>query len=261
MSFYSTQNLSFSYSQRAILSGVNISIERGSIVSLLGPNGAGKSTLIKLLLGLLKPHSGKVILKNKELDTYSIKERALHVSYVPQSTIVAFAFSALDIVLMGRIASEKWFKKTNQSDIEIAYEAMEKLGITHLAQRTFQTLSGGEKQLILIARALAQGAKIIIMDEPISGLDYGNQLRLLETIMSLCKEGYTFLKSTHFPEHALMLGGYTYALKNGSVLACGDTFSTITQSLINELYQTNIVLKKTSCGHPVCIPQFLNTSH
>lgn len=259
MSFYEAHNLHFSYNEKAILKGVDLHIKEGSIVSLLGANGTGKSTLMKLFLGLLHPSSGEVILKGKTLQSYSIKERALHVSYVPQSTQVAFAFCALDIVLMGRIAFESWFKRASQTDIDLAREAMERLGILHLEKRTFQTLSGGEKQLVLIARSLAQGAKILVMDEPVSGLDYGNQLRLLETIMSLCKEGYTFLKSTHFPEHALMLGGYTYALKEGHILAQGLTHQTITEALINELYNTNVALKQTLCGYPVCIPAFVQT--
>jgi len=259
MIFYAAHNLHFSYNDKVILKGVDLRIEEGSIVSLLGANGTGKSTLMKLFLGLLHPSSGEVMLKGKSLHAYSIKERALHVSYVPQSTQIAFAFCALDMVLMGRIAFESWFKRASQTDITLAREAMERLGIVHLEKRTFQTLSGGEKQLVLIARSLAQGAKILVMDEPVSGLDYGNQLRLLETIMSLSKEGYTFLKSTHFPEHALMLGGYTYALKEGHILAHGLTSKTITETLINELYNTNIALKQTLCGYPVCIPAFVQT--
>ncbi|MDD3343067.1 MAG: ABC transporter ATP-binding protein [Sulfurospirillaceae bacterium] len=257
MSFYEAQDLFFSYQEKPILQGVNLSVEEGCIVSLLGENGTGKSTLMKLFLGLLTPEKGTIVLKNRALQSYSIKERALHVSYVPQSTQIAFAFCAFDIVIMGRIAFESWFKKASQADIQIAQSSMERLGIAHLAKRTFQTLSGGEKQLVLIARSLAQGAKILVMDEPVSGLDYGNQLRLLETILHLSKEGYTFLKSTHFPEHALMLGGYTYALKNGHVLAHGETSETITQELINELYNTDIALKQTTCGYPVCVPAFV----
>ncbi|ACZ13075.1 ABC transporter ATP-binding protein [Sulfurospirillum deleyianum] len=258
MSFYEARNLHFAYNDKVVLQGVDLCIQEGSIVSLLGSNGVGKSTLMKLFLGLLNPTCGEVMLKGKPLKNYSIKERALHISYVPQSTQVAFAFCALDIVLMGRIAFESCFKRASKIDISLAHAAMERLGILHLEKCTFQTLSGGEKQLVLIARSLAQGAKILVMDEPVSGLDYGNQLRLLETIILLSKEGYTFLKSTHFPEHALMLGGYTYALKKGRILAHGDTHETITQELINELYNTNIALKQTVCGYSVCIPSFVH---
>ena len=261
MSFYGARNLTFSYQNNSVLKGIDIAIEEGSIVSLLGPNGTGKSTLIKLLLGLLTPNLGDIFLKNKMLEDYSIKERALHVSYVPQSSLIAFAFNALDIVLMGRIASESWFKKASLRDIEISMESMERLGIVHLAKRVYQTLSGGEKQLVLIARALAQGAKILVMDEPVSGLDYGNQLRLLETIMILSKEGYTFLKSTHFPEHALILGGTTYALKDGLIFAHGHSSDIINEELINSLYNTHVYVKRTACGYPVCIPKFIQPNN
>jgi len=260
MSFYEAKNLFFSYNDMPLLKGIDITINEGSIVSLLGPNGTGKSTLMKLLLGLLQPKEGRVILKNQTITDYTPKEKAKHISYVPQSTMIAFAFEAIDIVIMGRVAFESWFAKTSKADKALAYQAMERLGIAHLAHRTFQTLSGGEKQLVLIARSLAQGAKILVMDEPVSGLDYGNQLRLLETILSLSKEGYTFLKSTHFPEHALLLGGYTYALKEGNVLAHGFTCNVITEQLINELYNTNVKMKQTQCGYKVCVPSFIHKS-
>ncbi|NCB54237.1 MAG: ABC transporter ATP-binding protein [Epsilonproteobacteria bacterium] len=259
MSFYEARNIHFSYQQKKVLDGVSVSIPKGSIVSLLGANGAGKSTLMKILLGLLSPDQGEVILEEKNLTDYSIKKRAEHIAYVPQSTKIVFAFSALQIVLMGRIAFEAWFAKaSSEHDKQVCYAAMERLGIAHLAERNYQTLSGGEKQLVLIARALAQGAKILVMDEPISGLDYGNQLRLLEAILTLCKEGYTFLKSTHFPEHALMLEGQTYALKDGKILANGDTKSVVTEALINTLYQTDITLCTTHFGYKACVPNFLN---
>lgn len=257
MSFFSAKELHFSYQKHRVLRGVTMDIKEGSIVSLLGANGTGKSTLMKLLLGLLQPRHGEVILKDRALQSYTMKERASHISYVPQSTHVAFAFSVLDMVMMGRIAYESWLQQPSALDERYAYEAMEKLGITALAKRVYQTLSGGEKQMVLIARSLAQGAKILVMDEPISGLDYGNQLRLLECILALSHEGYTFLKSTHFPEHALMLGGETYALKEGRVLAHGATHEVVTEELINELYNTHITVKKTACGYPVCIPKFL----
>jgi len=260
MSFYEAKNLCFSYNDTPVLKGVDITVNEGSIVSLLGPNGTGKSTLMKLLLGLLLPKEGRVILKNQTITDYSPKEKAKHLSYVPQSTMIAFAFEAIDIVLMGRIAFEGWFAKASKADKALAYHAMERLGIAHLAHRTFQTLSGGEKQLVLIARSLAQGAKILVMDEPVSGLDYGNQLRLLETILSLCDEGYTFLKSTHFPEHALLLGGYTYALKDGYVLSHGFTCNVVTEGLINKLYDTDVMMKQTVCGYKVCIPSFIKKS-
>jgi iron complex transport system ATP-binding protein len=259
MSFFEARDVSFSYQKKLILQDMNICIDKGSIVSLLGANGAGKSTFMKILLGLLSPSKGEILLKGKNLQEYSVKDRAKHIAYVPQSTKIAFSYTALEIVLMGRVAFDSWYKKTSEKEISLCLCSMEKLGVANLAKRNYQTLSGGEKQLVLIARALAQEAKILVMDEPISGLDYGNQLRLLEAILKLAKEGYTFLKSTHFPEHALMLGGYTYAIKDKTILAHGTTSQTVTQDLINELYSVNIQLEQTNTGYKVCVPTFYNS--
>lgn len=255
--FYEAQHIHFAYQKKSILEDVTLHIPEGSIISLLGANGAGKSTLMKILLGLLNPSQGNIFLKGVPLKEYSIKERAKQIAYVPQSSKIVFSFSALEIVLMGRIAFESWFKKASKEDRVLAYSALERLGIEHLAHQDYQTLSGGQKQLVLIARALAQGAKILVMDEPISGLDYGNQLRLLEAILKLSHEGYTFLKSTHFPEHALLLGGYTYAIKDTKILAHGITHEIINAELINTLYNTTIALQTTSSGYQVCVPQFI----
>ena len=235
---------------------MTLDIKEGSIVSLLGPNGTGKSTLMKIFLGLLRPQSGQIILKNTPLKAYSSKDVSRLVAYVSQSSMVTFAFTALDVVLMARVSTQSFFAGANKRDIDISIESLERLGVGHLASRVYQTLSGGEKQLVLIARALAQEAKILVMDEPVSGLDYGNQLKLLEIIIELSSEGYTILKSTHFPEHALMLGGDVVAIKEGKVFASGNSKNTINEQLINSLYKTDICIKQTECGFPVCIPRF-----
>jgi iron complex transport system ATP-binding protein len=252
----SCNNLHFNYGKKKVLGGIDLELKEGEILSLLGPNGTGKSTLMKIILGLLKPQDGHVAVYGKALGRYGAKERAKTVAYVPQSSNVAFAFSALDVVMMGRVSHGSIFSNPTKTDREKAVEAMDRLGIASLANRDYPTMSGGEKQLTLIARVLAQGAKILIMDEPISGLDYGNQLLLLETIISLSKEGYSFLKSTHFPEHAMIIGGRTIAIKNGSVIADGDSANVISPELIGILYGAKVDIKSTECGYPVCVPSF-----
>jgi len=252
----SAENLHFNYGKKEILRGVSLELREGEVLSLLGPNGTGKSTLMKLLLGLLSPKHGHVLVRGKELVKYGVKDRAKLIAYVPQSSSVAFAFSALDIVLMGRVSMQSWFSNPSQKDKDAAIWAMDRLGIGYLAHRAYPTMSGGEKQLTLIARALAQEAKILVMDEPVSGLDYGNQLRLLETIMSLSSEGYSFLKSTHFPEHAMIVGGNTVAIKNGVVIGEGASREIVTDKLIDILYDTKVEIKNTDCGYPVCVPDF-----
>lgn len=252
----SAENLHFDYGKTQILKGVSLELKEGAIISLLGPNGTGKSTLIKLILGLLSPKAGHVSVYGKELTKYGVRERAKTIAYVPQSSSVAFAFSALDVVMMGRVSRQSWFANPSRLDKEISMHSMERLGVAHLANRAYPTMSGGEKQLTLIARALAQEAKILVMDEPISGLDYGNQLRLLETIISLSKDGYSFLKSTHFPEHAMMIGGTTLAIKGGAVIGEGASRDIVTNELIKILYDTTVEIKSTDCGYPVCVPKF-----
>jgi len=255
----SAENLHFNYGKKEILRGISLELREGAVLSLLGPNGTGKSTLMRVLLGLLSPKSGRLAVQGKELTKYSVKERARLIAYVPQSSSVAFAFSALDVVLMGRVSMQSWFASPSKKDRDAAIWAMERLGIGYLATRAYPTMSGGEKQLTLIARALAQEAKILVMDEPVSGLDYGNQLRLLETIVSLSSEGYSFLKSTHFPEHAMIIGGDTIAIKNGVVIGEGASRDIVTDKLIDILYDTKVEIKNTDCGYPVCVPNFFRS--
>ncbi len=258
MSAIRVDNIGFNYGKREVLKGVSLELREGEILSLLGPNGTGKSTLIKLILGLLKPKFGAAYVQEKQVDKYTAKELAKTIAYVPQSSNVAFAFSALDVVLMGRISRQSWFSNPSQEDKDAAIWAMERLGIAHLANRAFPTMSGGEKQLTLIARALSQEAKVLVMDEPVSGLDYGNQLRLLETILSLSNEGYAFLKSTHFPEHAMIVGGRTIAIRDGIVIGEGDSKETVTNTLIDALYDTKVQIKSTECGYSACVPEFFS---
>lgn len=256
MSAIRVDNIGFNYGKREILKGVSLQLQEGEILSLLGPNGTGKSTLIKLILGLLKPKFGDAYVQEKKVSSYSPKELAKTIAYVPQSSNVAFAFSALDVVMMGRVSRQSWFANPSSEDKTAAMWAMDRLGIAHLANRAFPTMSGGEKQLTLIARALSQEAKVLVMDEPVSGLDYGNQLRLLETILSLSNEGYAFLKSTHFPEHAMVVGGRTIAIRDGVVIGEGSSKDTVTDELIDALYDTKVQIKSTDCGYPACVPNF-----
>ncbi|MEF3191184.1 MAG: ABC transporter ATP-binding protein [Campylobacterales bacterium] len=195
-------------------------------------------------------------LNHKPLSTLSPKERARLFAYVPQMTTISIAFSAMEIVLMGRISRQGFFQHHSHLDRRIAYEAMERLGISHLADRTFQTLSGGERQMTLIARALAQEAPILVLDEPVSGLDFGNQLRLLAILKSLSQSGYAILQTIHFPDHAGFLGGRAVALKEGRVFAEGDSRDVITEGLFEQLYDIKVRTELTSSGFPVTTPEF-----
>ena len=249
------ENIHFAYEHGKVLDGVSFHIRPKEVVSLLGPNGTGKSTLIRILTGLNTPDAGRVILEGRDLSEIPFRERAKMVAYVPQSHRSAFGYEVLDVVLMGRIASQSLFSRYSRSDRQKAEEALERVGMLKYARKSYTLLSGGERQLVLIARALAQGARLFIMDEPVSGLDYGNQLRLLEQIDSLASQGYTFLKSTHYPDHAMMVSTRVIMLRDGTVRADGTPKEVVTPESIAELYDVRVSMHDHPSGMRLCVPE------
>lgn len=250
------ENINFKYKNTNVLEDINFEISEGDIISLLGPNGAGKSTLIKIILGLLKQDDGEVYLRDKNIQEYKKQELAKNVAYVPQTSHLPFSYSVLDVVIMGRIAYQSIFSKYSEKDKKISQECLDKLGILDLQDKLYNELSGGQKQLVLISRALAQEAKVFIMDEPVSGLDYGNQIRLLESIKKLASEGYTFLKSTHYPDHAFLVSNKVILMKDGHILDIGTPQDIITKENINKLYGIDVSVDITKYGAHMCIPKF-----
>ncbi len=252
------KDVCFSYRKRLVLDQVNVSFESGEVVSLLGPNGSGKTTLLKIILGFLQPASGEVFFAGQSLKTVSPKILARRIAYVPQVHREAFAYTVEDVVLMGRMPYHSFFSSYSAADREIATAAMEKLEIAQLSDRPYTEVSGGERQLALIARSLTQGADIFIMDEPVNGLDYGNQMRLLSGIRKLAEEGLTFIMTTHFPDHALMTADRVILMQQGSILADGLPEETITRETIFALYRIDVdVVAVNGCGS-VCMPVWSN---
>jgi len=251
----SVNDLHFSYPKRPVLEGVDFTLNRGEIVSLLGPNGCGKSTLIRLILKLIHPSQGEIWLDNKTIDRYSHREIAKHIAYIPQYNNVPFNYSVLEMVMMGRVAKHGFFVAPSAKDKEVAYESLRQIGIENLTYRTFGQLSGGQKQMVLLARALTQEVNTFIMDEPVSGLDYGNQIRLLELISDLARQGYTFLKTTHYPDHALMVSSRVVVMNEGKIIANGKPEEVITSSMIREIYGIEADLINYN-RHTWCIPTF-----
>jgi iron complex transport system ATP-binding protein len=248
----------FSYSKKPILTGLNMSIQEGEIVTLLGPNGCGKSTLIKIIVGVLIPLTGEVHYKGENINKYGLKELARKIAYVPQIHKSAFPYSVLDIALMGRIPHKTFFFKYSKEDIDIAYDALERLSIVHLADRPYTEISGGERQLAIIARALTQGASTFVMDEPATGLDYGNQLRLLEQIGKLSQEGYTFIKSTHSPEHALWIADRAIMIKDGAIIADGPCETVVNDDNLYHLYKARVKVVRADGVFNFCVPQTIH---
>jgi len=255
MTLVTVDQVSFSYNGTTVLDDVSLSVGSGDILSVLGPNGSGKTTLLKLILGLHKPGKGRVYLEGRPVKSLLSKDLARSIAYVPQVHRIAFAFRMLDVVIMGRIPHKPFFFRYSKNDEHLAESSMERLGILHLKDRPYTAVSGGERQLCLIARSLTQGAHTFVMDEPVSGLDYGNQIRLLSIIRDLSKEGYTFIQSTHFPDHALWMAGQVMMLNKGRVVAEGKAEEAITSEALSTLYRVPMDVTRTTCGVAVCVPK------
>ncbi|MDG6897901.1 iron ABC transporter ATP-binding protein [Actinobacillus delphinicola] len=237
MSFLSLQNLAIGYKKKVIADKLNITFSEKQIVCLLGANGCGKTTLLKTILGLLPPISGEVYLNNQNLKHYPAPQLAKQIAYVPQAHR-HFNFSVQNVVLMGRNPYLKWYQSPNSCDKEIAQMALAQIGIEHFLTKSFDRLSGGEQQLVLIARALAQQPKLLIMDEPTSNLDFGNQLRVLEKIKQLNAETQLgILMTTHQPEQSLQVADRTLLFHQGKILADDIPQRILTVQNLAKIYQ------------------------
>lgn len=251
------KNLSFSYGAQAVLKDVSFSAGGGQLVSLLGPNGVGKSTLFRCLLGLLPGFTGEALIGGESARTLSARELSRRIAYIPQSHYPAFHFSVFDMVLMGTTAQVRGFASPGPRQMAKAGEALERLGLARLKAKGYMQISGGERQLVLIARALAQDARVLLMDEPTSNLDYGNRLRVMEETRKLAREGYCILESTHHPDQAFLYADKMVALKDGRVLAEGAPKAILTEALIGALY--GVEVRMQSLFHDavrVCVPSW-----
>lgn len=248
------KDLHFSYKNHQVLRGVDLELYSGEVVSLLGPNGCGKSTLIKLILKLLHG-KGEIKIASKEIEKYSHKDIASLIAYVPQYNNTPFNYTVLEMVVMGRVAKLGFFALPSANDYEVANRALEKINIAHLGNKVFGQLSGGQKQMVLLARAIAQEVNVFIMDEPVAGLDYGNQIRLLELINELSAQGYTFLKTTHYPDHALLVSSRVVVMNGGKIIANGTPSEVITSKMIESVYDIKADII-THDAHKRCIPIF-----
>jgi len=235
------RGLAIGYRDRVVGRGLDVTLAEGEVVALLGPNGGGKTTLLKTLLGLIPPLEGAVWLTGQPLDRLSVQERARLVAYVPQVHAGAFAFTVEDVVLMGRSAHADLFSGPSGRDRLVAAQAIARLGIVHLAHRPYTMISGGERQLALIARALAQEPRVVVLDEPTASLDFGNQGKVMREIRSLANAGFGVIFSTHDPNHALRHADRVVLIQDGKSLACGPASEVLTRATLQELYQAEVI--------------------
>ncbi len=253
------ENVSFSYSPSGeLLSNLSFSVDQGDVVCLLGPNGAGKTTLLRCLLGVLKVRTGSIKIRGRKINEIPARELAKDVAYVPQAATTVFPHRVVDIVVMGRTPHVAFTAVPTDEDYVLAKNALSELGILHLADNLFSRISGGERQLTLIARALVQKAKLFIMDEPTSSLDYGNQVRILRVVDKLAKQGYSIIMTSHFPNHAFLLCNKVFIMKNGKITAQGAPEEVVTDGILSDLYATKVKIAEVDDGTfgklKVCIP-------
>lgn len=236
----SINNLSFSYHGHKVLNNISFSADSGTLLWVLGPNGAGKSTMFKCILQLMTNYDGAITINGSDLKKIPYKILAGMVSYVPQFHNTVFNYTVKEIVLMGCTAQLPAFSQPGAKEMLHVGEIMERLGIKSFINRRFCEISGGEKQLVLIARALAQNARIIIMDEPTSNLDYGNRIRVMSVIKKLTQTGYLVIQSAHDPEQTFLYADQVIILRNGEMMSKGTPQEMITSTRMKDLYGVDV---------------------
>lgn len=253
-------NVSFSYDQTEVFKDISFTIETGEVLCLLGPNGSGKTTLLKTILGLLKLRNGEILLDDVEINNWSRKKVAQVMGYVPQNHIPPFPFSVQDVVLMGRTAHIGNFALPSKIDQEIVQEALITLHIAHLRDKNYSQISGGERQLVLIARALVQNPKILVMDEPTSSLDYGNQVKVMGSIKSLSEKGLVVIMSSHSPDHAFRYATKVALMKDKTLYEVGKPDEIVTEQNLRNIYGVKVKVAKAFIRNreqvKVCIPLY-----
>lgn len=232
----SANQISFSYGRNVILHDVGLRVNSGEIVALLGANGCGKSTLLQILLGLRKPAQGEVLLQGRPLSSYPRRQLARLMAYVPQHHSCPFPYRVRDVIAMGRYSHNGFFGRLSRSDEQQIDSLLEQFHISELAMRSYTEISGGQRQMVLLCRAILQGASLLILDEPASALDFGHQARLLRQLQQLADVGYAVVMTTHHPQHALMVASKVVLMKKGRIMGEGLPQTVLTDRQIAQLY-------------------------
>lgn len=237
------RNASFSYSDHLIFQNISFDVKKGEILCLMGKNGCGKSTLIDCILGIHSLDDGTVTIDGKNIASYKTNQLARHMAYVPQVHTRSFPYKTRQVVLMGRTAYVGGFGAPDQDDKKLVKNIMEQVGISHLADRPYTQISGGEMQMVMLARALAQEAPFILMDEPTAHLDFANEMLFLEIVAQFVgKDNRTVLMATHSPNQVFFLETLgldvrVILMKDGAILANGKPKDVLTENMIRQVYQ------------------------
>jgi|AGTN01.1.fsa_nt_gi ABC-type cobalamin/Fe3+-siderophores transport systems, ATPase components len=246
--------LACGYGGRTVLNDITLSVRAGDVLCLLGPNGVGKTTLFKTMLRLLPPKAGTIRVHGEDVAGWPARRFASKIGYVPQAHTPPFPFSVLDVVSMGRAAHLGAFAAPSEHDMELARDALDTLSMGHLAQRAYTEISGGERQLTLIARALAQQADVLVMDEPTSNLDFGNQIAVLDHVRALAgRTGIAVVMTSHDPNHALCYASRAASIDRAGRLAVGEPAEIVTEAFLRETYGVRTRMVPVPTGW-LCLP-------
>lgn len=241
------------YGRRSVVHDVSLSVSGGEALYLLGPNGSGKTTLFKTVLGLIPRLGGVVRIDDEDISSWSAQKLASKIAYVPQAHTPPFAFTVRDVVLTARSAHIGLFATPGRKDEAIAEAALVTMGIGHLAYARYTEISGGERQLALIARAIAQETPLLMMDEPAANLDFGNQQQLLDKVRTLTKMGYSLIITTHQPDHAFCSASKVAFLHQGRLIGLGTPEQVMTAETLGKAYGVNVRIIVND-GVRVCAP-------
>lgn len=246
---------SFAYNGSGnIFENINFSIKKGEVLCVLGPNGTGKTTLIKCLNRILKLNSGDIFLKGKDICSFNRKDLSRQIGYIPQGHSPVFPFTVLDVVLMGRAPHLTSLSSPSEKDYKIAQKALKRLNITHMSNKPYTELSGGEKQLVFFARVLTQKPDVLLLDEPTSHLDFGNQMRTLNIIYKMAEGGFTVIMSSHFPDHAFISADKVAIMKDCKLIDYGTPEEVITKENLEKAYNIEVKIMELEGGRKICIP-------
>lgn len=255
--FLSIVDLSFSYAHKSVLRNLSFNIEKGAICGLLGPNASGKSTLLKCINGVLRPKGGQIFVDGRPVGDLSRSRMAHLMAVVPQQTTVLFAFTALQMVVMGRAARLGRFKLPSRRDYAEAGQCLEELGIEDLCDRPFNELSGGEKQLVLLARAMFQDTPILLLDEPTSHLDFRNQFMIMDRMRDVTKaKNLTTIISLHDPNLAGRYCTHMVMLKDGRIHFEGSRQTAMQADILESMYGIQVAIENTGRGGTVVVPTY-----
>ncbi len=257
---FEAKNIYAGYSGVDIVRDVSFSLSSGEVLCLLGPNGVGKTTLFKTLLGFLPLRGGKILLDNQKVCFKDYKKLAALIGYVPQVHEPPFPFRVLDVVVMGSIARLSPFSGPPRTAYSKAAQILDILGVSYLADRVYTEISGGERQMVLIARALMQEPKFLMMDEPTSNLDFGNQVRILQQVRMLADKGMGIIMTSHFPDHAFLCCDKAAVMCKDASFKVGSVQEMVTEYSLHKAYGIKVKIANVAVcedsyeSYKTCLP-------